>query len=137
MNMDKPTADLRNAEKGKPSRLGTIGHLAVGGMAAALRDIPLSVVTDPTIRGALDALGNVDKSKTPPPVLDHTSPLAKFIRVRFDGEVRPDDVLSYNVEEGWIVCGRYNTINGQRIWRRERGRILSFTKKGKVEPFWR
>ncbi len=145
--------DLRNAEPGKPSRVAKLAHglsgVAVAASAAAAasgalgrtiermaKDVPLSLVADPALREALDKLGP-NRSEAPPDALDHTNPLAKFVKVRFDGEVRPDDVLSYNVAEGWIVCGRYVTINGNRIWKRERGRILSYRKVGKVEPFWR
>jgi len=154
----KTEVNLTNAERGTPSRLkkaltgmsASAAGMAIAAGAAATatgalgrtierlgKDVPLSMIDDPVIRNALDALGGIDKSKAPPDTLTHESPLAKFVKVRFDGEVRPDDVLSYNVTEGWIECGRYITISGERRWKRERGRILSYKKTGKVEPFWR
>lgn len=121
----------------KTSRLNR-SVAVIGAMAASVaiaRSVPLAL-GNPMPREMLDALGP-DKSGPPPDSLDHTDPMAKFVRVRFEGEVRPDDVLSYNVTEGWIECGRYITINGERRWKKERGRILSYRKVGKVEPFWR
>lgn len=152
--MDKPTAtdrltntqpemqELPEATKRRTAAIlgaaSGLGKFAMAGAAAvALRGQTLGDFREIENRQMAALSGGPDKSAPPPTELDHTSPLAKYIRIRFDGEVRPDDVLSYNVVEGWIVCGRYTTINGQRAWRRERGRILSYTKTGVVEPFWR
>jgi hypothetical protein len=116
------------------------GHGLLGAMVAATSIAtaePLALTQNAAVRTILDALGRPDKDQPVPLILDVTDPLAKFVRVKFNGETRPDDVLSYNVTEGWIECGRYTVINGVRRWKKERGRILSYRKTGIVEPFWR
>lgn len=45
--------------------------------------------------------------------------LAKRIGVKFNGQIRPLDVVEYDVDKGYIV-----TNKGQRL-------------EGLVEPFWR
>lgn len=45
--------------------------------------------------------------------------IAKRIGIKFNGEIRPLDVVGYNVSEGWI-----DTVKGERLL-------------GTVEPFWR
>lgn len=127
-------------DKHLPYGLGVGAGTMLGAMVVATEIAmaePLALTQNAAAKTILNALGAPDKSQPPPRTLDHTDPLAKFIRVKFDGEIRPDDVLSYNVAEGWIECGRYTTINGVRRWKRERGHILSYRKIGRVEPFWR
>lgn len=52
--------------------------------------------------------------------------------VRFNGEVRKDDVAEYCVSEGWIRV--VTRVNG--TLKRERGRLVCIKLKGKVEPFY-
>lgn len=47
------------------------------------------------------------------------NPLALRIGIKFNGEIRPLDVVEYDVEKGYIV-----TNKGEHL-------------EGKVEPFWR
>lgn len=45
--------------------------------------------------------------------------IAKRLGIKFNGEVRPNDVQAYDVTEGWIL-----TTKGETLY-------------GAVEPFWR
>jgi len=113
------------------SKLGLASILAAGsalaGMAAYnANDVEMS-------RTPLEPV----RPEAPPDAADTNYQFAADIGVKFNGVVRPLDVLAYNVAEGWIDCGRFTQINGKRIWRRERGVIMTYRLKGVVEPFWR
>lgn len=45
--------------------------------------------------------------------------ICKLIGIRFNGGIRPGDVIAYDMDEGWIETNR--------------GKVL----RGNVEPFWR
>ncbi len=133
MEDTRKTVDLRNAETGKPSR-AVLGH-SLGKMTAGI-----AAVTAATLGAAVasEALHDAfDKTWPVPRQADADHPQVKRLGVKFDGKVRPNDVLAYDANAGWIECGRYTTINGNRIWRRERGRVLTYRLTGVVEPFWR
>lgn len=54
--------------------------------------------------------------------------------VKFDGVERPNDVREFCVSEGWIRK-ELRMANGKL--KRERGNILCFKMRGKVEPYWK
>ena len=58
----------------------------------------------------------------------------KSIGVRFNGQVRQNDVEEFCVSEGWIRK-RLTNARGQLI--RERGKVRTLKMRGTVRPFWR
>jgi hypothetical protein len=63
----------------------------------------------------------------------HFSPYFMKIGVRFDGRVR-FDVVEYCVSEGWV---RHHVPGAGNRPRVERGRYVTVTQRGVVEPYWR
>ena len=55
------------------------------------------------------------------------------VAVRYNGNVRKDDVAEYCVSEGWIRV--VTRVNG--TLKRERGRLVCIKLSGIVEPFYR
>jgi len=112
-----------------------LSKLGLTGLIMAASAISVSGVPSPAAVEALSA--PTPRPESPPDEADTSYQFAADIGVKFNGVLRPLDVLAYNVAEGWIDCGRFTQINGQRIWRRERGVIMTYRLKGIVEPFWR
>lgn len=54
------------------------------------------------------------------------------LKVKFEGKVRPDDVIEYCISEGWVRIAK-RMANGKFI--RERGRLVGVKHPGVVEPF--
>lgn len=142
MEDSRPHNRVLKAQAVGKTEVATVGHIPLKGLGAlAVAASAAAAVTGAmgkTIEDVGVAMGKLpDKTQPPPQEADVNTPFAAMIGVKLDGEVRPGDVLAYNVAEGWIECGRYITINGERRWKRERGRILSYRKTGVVEPYWR
>lgn len=132
----KTEVDLRNSaprgdiEGRRSQAVASIGHFAAAASVAAIAVGGFGKAVETMI----DAF---DKAMPVPRQADADHPLVKRLGVMVDGKVRPNDVLAYDADAGWVECGRYTTINGVRSWRRERGRILTYKLAGLVEPFWR
>jgi len=67
-----------------------------------------------------------DKSK-------YFSPHYRKVGIRFDGEVR-SDVVEYDKKAGWIKI-QFRDERGKL--KAERGRFVTITKRGVVEPYWK
>jgi hypothetical protein len=59
---------------------------------------------------------------------------SKGLGVRFNGVERKNDVVEFDVAEGWV---RVHQRDGRGRFKQERGQWSTITLKGTVEPFWK
>lgn len=82
----------------------------------------------------------MDKTKPPPRQLSTDERSLHYVdwaignvEVVFNGKTRPNDVVSYDADDGWIEA-QVRLPNGRL--RIERGRVLTVRLRGVVEPRW-
>jgi hypothetical protein len=114
-----------------------MNNLKIGALAASAMAI---AAVGPALNSQLVAGALAQRSRPPLPDRASIEEESEFysdfgglkVGVRFNGEVRKNDVAEYCVSEGWImVVGR---ING--VLARKNGRLRTARLEGVVEPFY-
>lgn len=112
----------------------------LNGIAKGL--LGISVEESAGDRGKMQDSKNFRDSLPPDHVsVDKESPFfcefSKHIGVKLDGYVM-HNVHEYCASKGWVMlAGVFQSRGGRTIFKRERGKIVTVRKTGKVEPYWR